>query len=313
MALNRHRRYTVSIQRHSAVPSPAARDIALSGFCVDAPLGVNLGPGPDRLDLRSRMRWHPPAAGFRTVTFSDGLLILGGRAAKALPTVPGKPVTRAQRGAGVLTKVVSPFLPGSEFVHALAEVAADAVIDALGEGYERAHPEREQAWLQSKADWQRAFADQVSEYPDVHAVPRVDIVDVSIVPFMVFGLSVRLVSQNGDQSAYTFRTNAPARQAAAEAGFWFRGRLERELVWLSDARNLKENESSHAVRDLRELLPAYSQVPECVTLLDERLPEWRSALSCQTPSPSSGKPPAADIIAKVQRSTLHQTNTQTDH
>jgi hypothetical protein len=223
------------------------------------------------------MRWHPPAAGFRTVSFSDGLLILGRRAAKALPTVPGKPVTRTQRAAGVVTKVVNPFLPGSEFVHNLGEVATDAVIDALGERYERAHPEREQAWLQSKADWQRAFANQVIEHPDVHAVPRVDIVEVSIVPFMVFGLSVRLVSQDGDQSAYTFRTNAPATQAAAQAGFWFRGRLERELVWLSGARD-NGNESSQAVHALRELLPAYSQAPECVTLLDERLPGWRGAL-----------------------------------
>jgi hypothetical protein len=278
MDLNRHRRYTVAIQRHSAVPSPTVRDIARSGFCMDALLGVNLGPGPDRLDLRSRMRWHPPAAGFRTVSFSDGLLILGRRAAKVLPTAPSKPVTRTQRVAGVLTKVVNPFLPGSEFVHNLADVATDAVIDALGERYERAHPEREQAWLQIKADWQRAFADQVSEHPDVHAVPRVDIVDVSIVPFMVFGLSVRLVSQDGDQSAYTFRTNAPATRAAAHAGFWFRGRLERELVWLSGARNPNGNESFQPVRDLRELLPAYSQVPECVTLLDERLPGWRGAL-----------------------------------
>ncbi len=278
MDLKSHRRYTVAIPRHSAVPSPTARDIARSAFCMDAPLGVNLGPGPDRLDLRSRMRWHPPAAGFRTVSFSDGLLILGRRAAKALPAAPDKPVTRTQRGAGILTKVVNPFLPGSELVHNLAEVATDAVIDALGERYERAHPEREQAWLQSKADWQLAFANQVIEHPDVHAVPRVDIVDVSIVPFMVFGLTVRLVSHDGDQSAYTFRTNAPAEQAAAQAGFWFRGRLERELAWLSGARNPNGNESSAALRDLRDFLPAYSQVPECVTLLDERLPGWRAAL-----------------------------------
>jgi hypothetical protein len=84
---------------------------------------------------------------------------------------------------------------------ALAEVAADAAIDALGEGYERAHPEREQAWMQSKADWQRAFAEQVSEHADVHAVARVDIVEVSIVPFMVFGLSIRSNSDVGNEAS----------------------------------------------------------------------------------------------------------------
>jgi len=280
MVLSRHRRYTVSVPRHSAVPSPTARDIALSGLCMDIPfgLGVNLGPGPDRLDVRSRMRWHPPAAGVRTMSFADGLLILGREAAKALPMAPNKPVTRTQRAAGVVTTVVTPFLPGSEFIHNLAEVAADAVIDAVGERYEETHPEREEAWLRSKADWQRSFADQVSQHPDIHALPRVDIVDVSIVPFMVFGLSVRSVSRDGEHSAYTFRTNAPARQAAAQAGFWFRGRLDRELVWLSGARDPNGSESSGIVHDLRELLPAYSQVPECVMLLDERLPDWRGAL-----------------------------------
>ena len=276
MDLSSHRRYTVAVPRHSVVPSPTARDIALSSFCMDAGLGVNTGPGPEQLDLRSRMKWHPPAAGFRTVAFSDGLLILGEKAAKALPRVPVKPVPRAQSAAGIATKIVSPILPGSEFVHALAEVAADAAIDALGERYERAHPEREQAWMQSKADWQRAFAEQVSEHTDVHAVARVDIVEVSIVPFMVFGLSIRSNSDLGNETAYTFRANAPARHAVAQAGFWFRGRLERELAWLSGGRSPEKEDQPSSVRSLRELLGAYAQVPQCAALLDERLPGWRS-------------------------------------
>ena len=278
MDLDRHRRYTVAVQRHSAVPSPTARDIALSAFCADQNVGANLGPGPDRLDLRSRMRWHPPAAGFRTVTFADGLLILGRKAARRLPRVPGKPITRTQAGAELATTVVSPFLPGTELIRTLADVAAHTGIDALGERYERAHPEREQAWLDSKANWQRAFADQLGEHPDIHVVPRVDIVDVSITPFMLFGLSIRSISHEGEESVYTWRATAPAHQAATQAGIWFRGRLQRELDWLAGVCNTEDNETPHILRGLRELLPAYSQVPECVTLLDERLPEWRSAL-----------------------------------
>jgi hypothetical protein len=278
MDLNRHRRYTVAVQRHSSVPSPTARDIALSDFCADQSVGANLGPGPDRLDLRSRMRWHPPAAGLRTVTFADGLLILGGKAARGLPRVPEKPITRTQAGAELAAKVVSPFLPGTELIRNLADVVAHTGIEALGERYERAHPEREQAWLHSKANWQRAFADKLGEHPDIHVVPRVDIVDVSITPFMLFGLSIRSISHEGEKSAYTWRATAPAHQAATHAGLWFRGRLQRELCWLASVCNPEDDETPHILRGLRELLPAYSQVPECVTLLDERLPEWRSAL-----------------------------------
>jgi hypothetical protein len=224
------------------------------------------------------MRWHPPAAGFLTVTFADGLLILSRKAARGLPQLPGKPVTRTQTGAELATKIVSPFVPGSELIRNLAEVAADTAIDALGERYERAHPEREQAWLKSKANWQRAFADQLVDHPDIHVVPRVDIVDVSITPFMVFGLSIRSISHEGEESAYTWRASAPARHATTRAGIWFRGRLQRELGWFASVCNPEDNETAHILRGLRELLPAYAQVRECVTLLDERLPEWRSAL-----------------------------------
>lgn len=222
--------------KHGSQPSPplqrcrpaalgraltTARDIALSDFCSYQSVGANLGPGPDQLDLRSRMRWHPPAAGFLTVTFADGLLILSRKAARGLPQLPGKPVTRTQTGAELATKIVSPFVPGSELIRNLAEVAADTAIDALGERYERAHPEREQAWLKSKANWQRAFADQLVDHPDIHVVPRVDIVDVSITPFMVFGLSIRSISHEGEESAYTWRASAPARHATTRAGIGF--------------------------------------------------------------------------------------------
>jgi hypothetical protein len=287
MNLPSHRRYTVAVPRHPRVSSPSARDIAMSDVVMGPLWDVKQGSPPESLDLRSRWRWRPKQAGIRVVSFKEGLLVLDKTAVKALPHLPpaAPPPTRvkAAHAAVVGTKIVAgPYSPLGELLAMFAEGAADAAVDGVGERYESAHPERERIRREQLASWQQAFAKRIPDIENVHVLPRVDIVRVSIVPFMLYGLNIQLRSHSGIESAYTFMSSGgvPARAALASAGNWFRGRLALELDWFSRTYRSgpQADHRAQTILDMRELLPFYAGIPGCVDLLDSEVAGWRAAL-----------------------------------
>ncbi len=284
VALNRHKRYSVEVARHSGVPSLSASDIARSTFLLGSRWDVNLGSPPDSLALGSRMRWRPAGAGHYVYFFADGLLVLTRQARQSLPRIPPPLPELARTKAGKVVMfsahaVAGHLSPLVDLAGMVVEGIADRALDGVSGRYEKAHPERELERQDKVARWQQQFAVEVLGTDGVFTLPRFNLVKVSIVPFMLYGLDLRFLDDQGEASAYTFKASAPAHRATETAQRYFRGRMQREMAWFSGQYAVKElTDSELRVRmtqDMCELLPYYGAIPLCARLLDKSLPGWR--------------------------------------
>lgn len=187
----RHQRYTVEVPRHPAIPSLPAGDISRSTFVNMFACAAQQGSPPDSLALRSRMRWRPEGAGHYLCVFADGLLILTRHAYRRLPHPPAAPELAGSKALKSMVTIASvavgPVSPVVELAGHLAEGLTDLVLDHVTESYAKAHPQWEREHQERVTAWQRTFAAQASAADGVLALPRADLVRVSIVPFMLYG------------------------------------------------------------------------------------------------------------------------------
>jgi hypothetical protein len=265
------------------MPSLSAADIARSTFLLVLRWDVNLGSPPESLALGSRMRWRPAGAGHFVYLFADGLLVLTKEACRSLPRIPPLPeLARIRVGKAVVLgahTVTGPLSPLIDLAGMVAEGIADQALDDVNRRYDKAHPERGREHKEKAARWQQQFAAEILGADGVFALPRSNLVRVSIVPFMLYGLNLQLCDDRGEASAYTFKASAPARRAMETAQKHFLGRMQREMAWFSGQhvdKGLTESELRVRLKlDMRELLPYYGKLPPCARLLDKSLPGWR--------------------------------------
>lgn len=242
------------------------------------------GSPPDSLGLRSRMRWRPKGAGHYLCVFADGLLILTRSAYRQLPHPPAAPELAASKAVKSMVTVASvalgPVSPVVELAGHLAEGLTDLVIDHVTERYAKAHPQWEREHQEKVTSWQKTFAAQASTADGVLALPRADLVRVSIVPFMLYGVNLHFRDDQDRVSSYTLAMQVPARTAAETTQLYFVGRIRREITSL--ARQYADQELATAelrarlTSDMRTVLPQYAALPLCARWLDQSLPGWRS-------------------------------------
>lgn len=276
----------MEVPRHSSMPSLSADDIARSTFFLGCRSDVNLGSPPDSLALGDRMRWRPVGAGHFVYFFADGLLILTRQAHRSLPRIPPPPSPPARAAVGQAVMLgahaaTGPLSPMVDLLGLVAEGMVDKVLEGVERRYEKAHPEREREHQDKVERWQRQLVADVRGADGIFALSRFDLVTVSVVPFMLYGLNWQFIAENGERSAYTFKSSCPAGEATDTAQRFFMRRMERELAWFARQHaDEKLTESELRVRltqEMRELLPHYGGLPPCARLLDKSLPGWRGA------------------------------------
>lgn len=267
------------------MPSLSAGDISRSPFLQAFRCAAQHGSPPDSLALRSRLQWRPEGAGHYLCVFADGLLIVTRRAYHQLPHPPAAPELTGGKAVKSLVAIASIALgPVSQLVELaghLAEGLTDLAIDHVTERYAEDHPQWQREHQEKVTAWQREFAAHVSTADGVIALPRVDLIRVSIVPFMAYGVNLHFRDDQDRTSSYTFAIQVPGRKAAEAAQLYFVGRIRREIAWLArqyaGQQLATEELRLRLASGMRAVLPEYAALPLCARWLDQSLPGWRSA------------------------------------